>query len=59
MKFAFATIIACATFFAASDGAFAQSKKKESMTCGQRCSAYCQGKHPNCFDRCSSLRCNR
>lgn len=59
MKFMFAAIVACAAFFTVSDGALAQAKKKDGQTCAQRCSTYCQGRHHNCFDKCSTLRCNR
>jgi hypothetical protein len=34
--------------------ALAQGKKKAAgMTCGQKCSAYCQNRHHNCFEVCS------
>jgi len=59
MKFVFATAFACLAFVAISQDAIAQGKKKEGagMTCAQRCSKYCEGRHQNCFDRCSTLRC--
>lgn len=57
MKFVFAAAVACAALFAVSDDALAQAKKKSGLTCAQQCSNYCQGRHHNCFDRCSSIKC--
>ena len=60
MKLLLAAVFACLAVVTISEAALAQgSKKGAGMTCAQRCSAYCNsgGKHHNCFDRCTTIRC--
>ena len=56
-------LVACAALLVVPELAQAQAKKDQGkgagMTCAQRCQKFCEGKHHNCFDRCSTLRCNR
>ena len=61
MKVVFAALLALATMFGTLDLGFAQTKKDKGggLTCAQKCNQFCQNKHHNCFDRCSSLRCNK
>ena len=60
MKLVLAAVFGCLALMTISEDALAQSTKKKAgagMTCAQRCSKFCEGKHHNCFDRCSTLRC--
>ena len=60
MKLVLAAAFACLALATVSGDALAQSTKKKEgagMTCAQRCSQGCQGKHHNCFDRCTTIRC--
>ena len=58
-----AILVACAALLVVPEFAQAQAKKDQGkgagMTCAQRCSKFCVGKHPNCFDTCSTRMCNR
>lgn len=57
MRMAFAMMCAAILWTGATGVASAQPKKGQ--TCAQYCQQMCQGKHHNCFDACSTRRCNR
>ena len=58
MKLALAVVFACLAVVTISGDVLAQGTKKGAgMTCAQGCSKFCQGRHPNCFDKCTTIKC--
>lgn len=57
MRVTFAMV--CAAILWAGAAGVASAQPKKGQTCAQWCQQVCQGKHYNCFDTCSTRRCNR